>query len=205
VSGYPFFGSDIGGYREGTPTTEVLIRWAQYAALGTIMQLGGGGPSHNPWDTALYPAPALDVYRTYARLHLDLNPLLWTLALAAGADGTPVTRPCGFVYPDAGVRRRDVPARRRAAGRAGDRGRRHHARRGAAARALDRLVDRRRGHRRRRHRDHRGRAARSRLPLWRAADRFVPMFARAADTLEPATAPGVTSYADPAYGASCAC
>nr|MBP6842746.1 hypothetical protein [Kofleriaceae bacterium] len=29
---------------------------------------------------------------------------------------------------------------------------------------------------------------------------FVPMFARAADTLEPATAPGVTSYADPAYG-----
>ena len=38
VSGYPFFGSDIGGYREGTPTTEVLIRWAQYAALGTIMQ-----------------------------------------------------------------------------------------------------------------------------------------------------------------------
>lgn len=199
VSGYPFFGSDIGGYREGTPTTEVLSRWAQYAALGTIMQLGGGGPSHNPWDAALYPAPALDIYRTYARLHMELNPLLWTLAQAAGADGTPVTRPCAFVYPDAGcddtmfllgddllvapvieagatTRAAVLPPGRwidwwTGAATTGD---------GAtpitAAAPLDRL------------------------PLWRAADRFVPMFARAADTLEPATAPGVTSYADPAYG-----
>ena len=199
VSGYPFYGSDIGGYREGTPTTEVLIRWAQYAALGTIMQLGGGGPSHNPWDTALYPAPALDVYRTYARLHLDLNPLLWTLALRAGADGTPVTRPCAFVYPDAAcddamflfgddlvvapvieagatTRRAVLPPGRWIdwwTGAATD---------GDGATAIDAA------------------APLDRLPLWRAADRFVPLFARAADTLEPATAPGVTSYADPAYG-----
>ncbi|MBK9030344.1 MAG: hypothetical protein IPL61_03230 [Myxococcales bacterium] len=199
VSGYPFFGSDIGGYREGTPTTEVLCRWAQYAALGTIMQLGGGGPSHNPWDTALYPAPALDVYRTYARLHMDLNPLLWTLAQAAGADGTPVTRPCGFVYPDAAcddamfllgddvlvapvveagatTRATVLPPGRwidwwTGAAVVGD---------GATALAAAAPLEQ--------------------LPLWRAADRFVPMFARAADTLEPATAPGVTSYADPAYG-----
>lgn len=199
VSGYPFYGSDIGGYREGMPTSEVLIRWAQYAALGTIMQLGGGGPSHNPWDTALYPAPALDVYRTYARLHLDLHPLVWTLALAAGADGTPVTRPCGFVYPDAACDDAmfllgdsvlvapviEAGATTRAAvlppGRwidwwtgvatTGD---------GATALSAAAPLDR--------------------LPLWRAADRFVPMYARAADTLEPATAPGVTSYADPAYG-----
>jgi hypothetical protein len=39
-----------------------------------------------------------------------------------------------------------------------------------------------------------------RIPLYLAVDRFVPMFARYADTLEPATAPGVTSYADPAFG-----
>ena len=32
------------------------------------------------------------------------------------------------------------------------------------------------------------------------AGSIVPMFARYADTLLPATAPGVTSYADPAYG-----
>lgn len=199
VSGYPFFGSDIGGYREGRPTTEVLVRWAQYAALGTIMQLGGGGASHNPWDTTLYPAPALALYRQYARLHMDLVPYLWTLALQAGADGTPVTRPCRFVYPDAGcddlmfltgdalLVAPVVEA-------------------GATTRAVvlppGRWVD----WWTEEVQDGDGVRARTvaapleRLPLWRAADRFVPMFARAADTLEPATAPGVTSYADPAYG-----
>ena len=199
VSGYPFYGSDIGGYREGTPPSEVLIRWAQYAALGTVMQLGGGGRSHNPWDTALYPAPALAVYRAFARLHMDLNPLLWTLATAAGVDGTPVNRPARFVYPDAacddamfllgdvvlaapvivaGATTRDVvlpPGRWidwwTAQPTDGD---------GHTSRTVAAPLER--------------------MPLWYAADRFVPMFARAADTLEPATAPGVTSYADPAFG-----
>jgi alpha-D-xyloside xylohydrolase len=199
VSGYPFFGSDIGGYRGGVPTTEVLLRWAQYAALGTIMQLGGGGRSHNPWDPMLFSAAALDGYRPYARLHLDLNPYLWTLALQAGDDGTPVTRPARFVYPDAacddamfllgdallvapvveaGATTRSVvlpPGRWidwwTGEALVGD---------GVSARIVAAPLER--------------------LPLWRAADRFVPMFARAADTLEPATAPGVTSYADAAYG-----
>ncbi|HVV86290.1 MAG TPA: TIM-barrel domain-containing protein, partial [Kofleriaceae bacterium] len=199
VSGYPFFGSDIGGYRGGAPTAEVLMRWAEYAALGTIMQLGGGGASHDPWDTTQYPAPALAVYRQYARLHMDLDPLLWTLAQAAGADGTPVNRPARFVYPDAacddlmfmtgdallvapvvepGATTRDVvlpPGRWidwwTGLATDGD---------GHTPRTVAAPIDR--------------------LPLWRAADRFVPMFARAADTLEPATAAGVTSYADPAYG-----
>jgi hypothetical protein len=38
------------------------------------------------------------------------------------------------------------------------------------------------------------------LPLWRAANAWVPMYARAADTLIAATSPGVASYDDPAYG-----
>ena len=53
VSGYPFFGSDIGGYRNGPPTTEVLLRWAEYAALGTIMQLGGGGKQFSDYQAHL--------------------------------------------------------------------------------------------------------------------------------------------------------
>jgi alpha-D-xyloside xylohydrolase len=199
VSGYPFYGSDIGGYREGTPTSEVLIRWAQYAALGTIMQLGGGGPSHNPWDTALYPAPALEVYRTFARLHLDLNPLVWTLAVTAAADGTPVTRPCRFVYPgaacddamfllgDAIVAAPVVTAGATTRSVVLPPGRWIDWWTGAAITGDGTTA-------------HDAAAPLERLPLWRAADRFVPMFARAADTLAPATAPGVTSYADPAYG-----
>src|SRR5262249_38420282 len=38
------------------------------------------------------------------------------------------------------------------------------------------------------------------LPMWFREGSLVPMFARAADTLLPATARGVTSYATPAIG-----
>jgi len=36
--------------------------------------------------------------------------------------------------------------------------------------------------------------------MWYRSGSLVPMFARVADTLLPATASGVTSYADPAFG-----
>jgi alpha-D-xyloside xylohydrolase len=198
VSGYPFYGSDIGGYRGGVPDTEVLIRWSQYAALGTIMQLGGAGANHNPWDTMLYQPPALAVYQEYARLHMDLNPYLWTLALAAGADGTPTTPPARFVYDcacddamfllgdailvapviEAGATTREVvlpPGAWRDwwSGElvTGD---------GATAITVP--------------------APLTRMPIWQRDESIVPMFARPADTLVPATTPGVTSYADPAFG-----
>lgn len=195
VSGYPFYGSDIGGFKD-RPTTETLLRWAQYAALGTIMQLGGGGPSHNPWDTAQFAANAADIYKRYADLHMQLNPLLWTLALQAGADGTPVTRPARFVYDcdcdDAmfllgndilvapvvkpGETQREVTLppgmwvlRQTGAVMAG----------GSTVTVAAPLDE---------------------LPLFFQAGSLVPMFALYADTLLPATAGGVTSYADPAFG-----
>ena len=197
VSGYPFYGSDIGGYREDLPTTEALIRWAQYAALGTIMQLGGGGPSHNPWDETLFDPPALEVYREYAQLHMQLNPYLWTLALAAGERGTPVTRPCRFVFPDAGcddamfllgdallVAPVIEP--------------------GATTREV-RLppgawVDWWTGERLDGPTTIVADAPLERMPIYQSTAHLVPMFARVADTLEPVTAPGVTTYADRAYG-----
>jgi len=178
--------------------TEALIRWTQYAALGTIMQLGGAGPSHNPWDTTLYDPPALDVYREYARLHMDLNPYLWTLALGAGADGTPVTRPAAFVDDcdcddamflvgdailvapviTAGATTREVvlPSGGWYDWWTGE----HVISDGRTARTVAAPLER--------------------MPMWQRANAIVPMFARAADTLAPATAPGVTSYTDPAYG-----
>jgi alpha-D-xyloside xylohydrolase len=198
VSGYPFYGSDIGGFRGGIPDTETLIRWSQYAALGTIMQLGGGGESHNPWDTALYDPPALDVYLEYSRLHMDLNPYLWTLALRAGADGTPTTPPAAFVHDCAcddamfmlgdailvapviepGATTRDVvlPAGEWIDWATGTRA--------TGDGTTSATVP----------------APLATMPFWRRAGAMVPMFARAADTMEPATTAGVTSYVDPAYG-----
>ncbi len=201
ASGYPFFGSDIGGYRGGAPTGEVLIRWAQYAALGTIMQLGGGGgegDTHNPWDPR-YAAGTAAIYQRYSRLHMDLVPLFWDLARRAGADGTPVTRPTRLVYPGAGsdddtfLLGDDVFVAPVVTA-------------GATTRAVilppGTWIDWWTGARTMS--DGRTSIAAAApldtLPLWRAANAFVPMFARPADTLLPATAAGVTSYADPAYG-----
>lgn len=191
VSGYPFYGSDIGGFR-GFPTTENLLRWAEYAAYGTIMQLGGGGDSHNPWDTALFDAGAADIYKTYAQEHIKLFPYLYTLALRAGVDGTPVTTPAKFLYDcacddamfllgdlliapviEAGATTRDVvlppgnwvdPT-------------------GATMSGTLTVP-----------------APLGTIPTWQRAGSLVARFAKDADTLLPATAAGVTSYADPTYG-----
>lgn len=194
VSGYPFYGSDIGGFR-GFPTTEVLLRWAEYAAFGTIMQLGGGGKSHDPWDTTLFDAGAADIYARYATLHMQLVPLLWELALHASVDGTPITRPAKFLYDcscddqmfllgddiliapvvEAGATTRDVVLppgtwvdRSTGASVTGD---------GHTSITVPAPLDT--------------------IPVWYRAGSIVPMYARAADTLLPATAAGVTSYAGP--------
>jgi len=100
ASGYPFYGSDIGGYRGGAPDSETLMRWAEYAALGTIMQLGGAGKSHNPWDTALYSKEALPHYKVFSRMHMDLFPYIYSYAVQASKDGSPVTVPLGLAFPD---------------------------------------------------------------------------------------------------------
>ncbi|MEO8704985.1 MAG: glycoside hydrolase family 31 protein [Kofleriaceae bacterium] len=197
VSGYPFYGSDIGGFR-GFPTTEALLRWAEYAAFGSIMQLGGGGANHNPWDTALFDPGAAAIYKVYADLHMQLNPYLWMLALQAGADGTPVTRPARFIYDcacddamfllgddilvapvvTAGATTRAVVLppgtwmdRDSGAVVTGD---------GATSNTVP--------------------APLGVLPRWHRAPSMVPMFARAADTLLPTTVAGITSYSDPAFG-----
>ena len=197
VSGYPFYGSDIGGFR-GFPTTEVLLRWAEYAAFGTIMQLGGGGKSHDPWDATLFDAGAAATYKRYAEAHIQLFPYLYTLALAAGADGTPVTRPARFVYDcacddamfllgdallvapvvTAGSTTRSVVLppgawidRGTGATVTGD---------GHSAIVVPAPLDA--------------------IPTWQRAGSLLPTYARVADTLLPATAAGVTSYADAALG-----
>nr|HEX4313750.1 TIM-barrel domain-containing protein [Kofleriaceae bacterium] len=202
VSGYPFYGSDIGGFRSGpnngAPTTETLLRWAEYAAYGTIMQLGGGGPSHDPWDTTLFDGSAAAVYAKYATVHAELVPLIASLAAQAGSDGTPVTTPAGFAYDcacddamfllgsdvlvapviAAGATTRDVVLppgdwvdTATGARVAGD---------GATTTTVPAPIDV--------------------VPVWYRAGSLVPMYARYADTELPVTQGSATSYADAAIG-----
>ena len=107
ASGFPNFGSDTGGYRGGRPTREALLRWAEHSALTPILQLGGGGESHNPWS---YDAEATRIYRDLARLHNDLVPYLRVHAIAASRDGTPPVQALGLAFPDDPAARADGEA-----------------------------------------------------------------------------------------------
>lgn len=99
MSGFPSFGSDIGGYRGRDPSEALLLRWAAMQAPLPIMQLGGGGPHHNPWLPP-YTAAAVEGYRRLARLHLDLFPYLYGLATRASQYGTAYVLPPAAAYPD---------------------------------------------------------------------------------------------------------
>jgi alpha-D-xyloside xylohydrolase len=104
-SGFPFYGSDTGGYRHSPPDKETFTRWFQQTALSSVMQIGTSSS-----DVAWEPTPEngfdqemLDWYRIYTRLHLRLFPYEWTYAQRIAADGRPIQRALGLAYPDLGV------------------------------------------------------------------------------------------------------
>jgi alpha-D-xyloside xylohydrolase len=110
-SGFPFYGSDTGGYRASPPDRETFIRWYQQTALSTVMQVGTSSnnvaweftnPDGSP-DTEL-----LDNYRVYTRLHLRLFAYEWTYAQALAVTGRAIMRPLGLVYPEIGLHPSDT-------------------------------------------------------------------------------------------------
>ncbi len=103
-SGFPFFGSDTGGYRHSPPNKETFTRWFQHTALSSVMQIGTSSndvaweyDSDNGFDDEM-----LGWYREYTRLHLRLFPYEWTYAKNLATDGRPIQRALGLAYPELG-------------------------------------------------------------------------------------------------------
>jgi hypothetical protein len=88
--GYLTVGSDIGGF-EGVPgpTKTLFIRWAQLGALCPLME-NGGHNEHRPW---MFDEETVEIYRYYAKLHSELVPYLFSLAMQGQHTGTPILRP----------------------------------------------------------------------------------------------------------------
>lgn len=102
AAGFPFYGSDTGGYRHGPPDKELFLRWAQQTSLWPIMQVGNAS-STVPWEAdpeTGFDQELLDAYREYARLHVRLFPFFWTLANRLVEDGRPIGRPLRLAFPD---------------------------------------------------------------------------------------------------------
>ena len=108
-SGFPFFGSDTGGFRHDPPDEETYTRWFEHTALSTVMQVGTGS-NVVPWEYERfgYSPAVLERYRRYARLHLRLWPYLWTYATRLRDDGRPIQRALGLAYPELGLHPSDV-------------------------------------------------------------------------------------------------
>jgi len=96
IAGLPVWGSDVGGYSGGTLTAGLFVRWAQFAALTPIFEVGGAGPNATFWDLG---QAAVDGLRAAAMLHYELVPYLYSLSLSASKSGIPVVRPLGLTWP----------------------------------------------------------------------------------------------------------
>jgi alpha-D-xyloside xylohydrolase len=92
MSGFPTWGSDVGGYDSTGLTPEVFARWAQLGAVSPIMEVGGIGANATPWTLG---AGAMTALRAAAVLHYELFPYLYGLLRRH----QPVLRPLGYAYP----------------------------------------------------------------------------------------------------------
>ncbi len=93
MSGFPTWGSDVGGYAAPPGVTADLFeRWAQLGAVSPVMEVGGVGANSTPWTLG---ADAMAVLRASAVLHYELFPYLYGLLQR----GEPVLRPLAYGFP----------------------------------------------------------------------------------------------------------
>ena len=97
MSGYSIWGHDIGGYQNANfeaNKADLFMRWSQYGAFTPLMQMhrnvNTGNLEQFPWG---YGATALANYVTYAKLHSQLFPYIYTYAKEASVNGLPIIRP----------------------------------------------------------------------------------------------------------------
>ncbi len=94
--GFPFFGSDTGGYRGGTPEKEVMARWIEFEAFSPIFQYGGDG-DRRPW--VVYDEELTNIFVRYTRLYVKMFPYIYTQALKA-LNGVPIMKSISMEYPE---------------------------------------------------------------------------------------------------------
>ena len=96
LSGVPFCGADVGGFRDNT-TGELLARWMQLAALTPFFRNHSdlGSVDQEPWAFG----PRIEaICRRYIELRYQLLPYLYGLFVQAHRHGAPIMRPLLWHY-----------------------------------------------------------------------------------------------------------
>jgi alpha-D-xyloside xylohydrolase len=98
LSGIPLWTSDLGGYEKASrrPGDDVLfVRWTEFSAFSPIMEVHSD-INLGPWD---YGPRALDLFRSYSRLHMSLFPYRYAAAQEAARTGLPLMRALVLFHP----------------------------------------------------------------------------------------------------------
>jgi alpha-glucosidase len=98
LSGFPFVGSDIGGFA-GAPSAELYTRWLQAGVFYPFMRSHTvlGTPPQDPWS---YGARHEAINRRAIELRYELLPTIYNVMRDASVTGLPAMRPLVLEYPD---------------------------------------------------------------------------------------------------------
>lgn len=98
LSGFPYHGSDLGGFCCGPANGELYLRWLEAGTLAPVMRAHGVDDlPTEPWGFG----PAIEAAAgAMLRLRQARLPLLYSLAREAHESGLPLARPTAFADPD---------------------------------------------------------------------------------------------------------
>ena len=98
LSGFPFVGSDIGGFAEA-PTAELFTRWLQAGVFYPFMRTHTtfGTPDQEPWS---YGTAHEALNRRAIELRYQLLPYIYSAMRDASESGIPAMRPLMLEYPN---------------------------------------------------------------------------------------------------------
>ncbi len=98
VSGFPFVGTDIGGFAE-TPSAELFTRWLQVGVFHPFMRTHTtfGTPDQEPWS---YGARHEAVNRRAIELRYELLPQVYQVMHEAAETGVPAMRAMFLEFPE---------------------------------------------------------------------------------------------------------
>jgi alpha-glucosidase (family GH31 glycosyl hydrolase) len=109
VSGVAFWGWDLAGFSGELPSAELYMRSTAFAAFCPIMQYHSEHNEHRdpladrtPWNVARHRGDpdVNEVYRSYARLRMNLVPYLFGLGEEAARTGLPMMRALALEFSD---------------------------------------------------------------------------------------------------------